>query len=92
MLSRQPDNIILCDLEMPGLDGFGFVRRIRRDPRFRELLTVAVSGRAETLDVAATRLAGFDGHVLKPMTAEALARLLDRALDVRNRGHQPQGA
>lgn len=91
VLDRQPD-LILCDLEMPGLDGFGFVRRLRRDPRFRGVLTIAVSGRAEPLDVAATRAAGFDAHVLKPMTPEALARLLDRALDGRDRGNQPRGA
>jgi len=91
VLERRPD-LVLCDLEMPGLDGFGFVRRLRRDPRFRELLTIAVSGRAETLDVPASRLAGFDAHVLKPMTAQALARLLDRALDVRDRGNQLQDA
>jgi CheY-like chemotaxis protein len=87
VLDRQPD-LILCDLEMPRLDGFGFVRRLRRDPRFGGVLTIAVSGRAEPLDVAATRMAGFDAHVLKPMTPEALALLLDRALDVRNRGDQ----
>jgi CheY-like chemotaxis protein len=87
VLDRQPD-LILCDLEMPRLDGFGFVRRLRRDPRFGGVLTIAVSGRAEPLDVAATRMAGFDAHVLKPMTPETLALLLDRALDVRNRGDQ----
>jgi two-component system cell cycle response regulator DivK len=87
VLDRQPD-LILCDLEMPRLDGFGFVRRLLRDPRFGGVLTIAVSGRAEPLDVAATRMAGFDAHVLKPMTPETLALLLDRALDVRNRGDQ----
>ena len=91
VLSRRPD-LILCDLEMPGVDGFGFVRRLRRDPRFRRVPTIAVSGRAEALDVAATRMAGFDAHVLKPMTPQVLARLLDRALDARDRENQPHGA
>ena len=79
---RRPD-LILCDLRMPGLDGYGFVRRLRRNPRFRNLLTIAMSGRPEAVDTTATRKAGFDGHVLVPLAAEGLARLLDRALDVR---------
>lgn len=94
VLTQRPD-LILCDLEMPDREGYGFVRRLRRDPRFRTLLTIAMggmSGHPGTLDVAATRRAGFDGHVPVPVTAKALARLLDRALDVRERGDQPQGA
>ena len=83
VLEQAPD-VILCDLQMPVLDGFGFIRRLRREPRFRRILAVAVSGLGGPLDVAMARAAGFDGHVVKPITAEAVARLLDRALDLRN--------
>jgi len=69
VLDRPPD-LILCDLQMPGLDGFGFVRRLRRHPRFQRILTVAVSGLGESLDIA------------KPITVETIVRLLGRALDV----------
>ena len=91
VLSQQPD-LILCDLDMPGRAGYGFVRRLRRDLRFRRPLTIGMTGHADTLDVAAARRAGFDGHVPVPVTAKALARVLDRALDVRATGDQPQGA
>lgn len=85
LVAVKPD-LILCDLRMPRLDGFGFVRRLRRDPRYHRILTIAVSGRGRPIDLAATREAGFDGHVLKPLTAATLARLLDRAWDTRNGG------
>jgi CheY-like chemotaxis protein len=94
VLSQRPD-LILCDLEMPDREGYGFVRRLRRDSRFRALLIIAVggmSGRVGAVDVAATRRAGFDGHDPVPVTARALARLLDRAMDVRERGDRSQGA
>jgi len=81
VLDRPPD-LILCDLQMPGLDGFGFVRRLRRHPRFQRILTVAVSGLGESLDIALSREAGFDGHIVKPITVETIVRLLGRALDV----------
>lgn len=80
---RRPD-LILCVLETPGLDVFGFIRRLRREPRFRRILVVAVSGPGQPLDVHRARAAGFAGHVVEPITALALARLLDRVLDRRN--------
>ena len=78
----QPD-LILCDLQMPRLDGFGFVKQLRRTPSFRRILTVAVTGLSGAIDMAATRAAGFDGHLVKPVTSETIARLLDRAVDAR---------
>ena len=66
--------LILCDLQMPRLDGFGFVKRLRRTPPFHRTLTVAVTGLSGPLDIAATREAGFDGHLVKPVSAEMLAR------------------
>jgi CheY-like chemotaxis protein len=74
-------HLILCDLQMPRLDGFGFVRRLRGDPKFGHTLTIAVTGLGHAVDVAAAREAGFDGHIVKPVMASTLARLLDRALD-----------
>ena len=79
-VDRAPD-LILCDLRMPGLDRAGFVRRLRGDFRLRETLIVAIRDPARPVDFATTREAGVDGHVTTPVTPEALARLLDRALD-----------
>jgi CheY-like chemotaxis protein len=89
VLDRPPD-LILCDLDTPTLDVF--VRRLRRDPRLPRLLTVAVSASARPVDAAKTRALGFDGHVIRPVAPEGLARLLDRALDQQNARDQPKGA
>jgi CheY-like chemotaxis protein len=59
-------------------DGFEFVRRLRRTPPFDRILTIAVTGRSGPLDVAATREAGFDDHLVKPISGEMLDRLLVR--------------
>jgi two-component system, cell cycle response regulator len=90
LLSGIRPDLILCDLQMPRLDGFAFIRRLRSDPQFRGILTIAVTGLARPLDIAATRDAGFDGHVSKPIRAEMLARLLDRARHARG-ADPPQG-
>ncbi len=71
--------LILCDLQMPRLDGFEFVKRLRCLPPFHETFTVAITGLCGPLDVAATREAGFDGHLEKPMSVQMVTRLLHRA-------------
>jgi CheY-like chemotaxis protein len=75
--ARRPD-LILCDLQMPGLDGFGLVRRLRADPRFRQLLVFAVTGLDSLRNIQAIQEVGFDGHVVKPLTPQMITRFLDR--------------
>jgi CheY-like chemotaxis protein len=83
----HPD-LILCDLQMPRLDGFAFVKRLRRTPPFHRTLTVAVTGLSRAIDMAATREAGFDEHCVKPLNLEVIARLLARARESRHRTDQ----
>jgi two-component system, cell cycle response regulator DivK len=72
--------VIFCDIQMPRLDGFGFVKRLRRTPPFHRILTVAVTGLSGSLDVAATHMAGFDEHLVKPISWEMIARVLERVV------------
>ncbi len=78
LAGHEPD-VILCDLRMPGLDGFEFIRRLRADPRQGQVPVVAVSGFASSADVKRTREAGFDAHVSKPFDYAALLGALRRA-------------
>jgi CheY-like chemotaxis protein len=78
----RPD-LILCDLQMPRFDGFGFVSGLRCTPPFHRILTVVVTGLSSPFDIAATRAAGFDGHVVKPISLEMIAWLLERAVAIR---------
>jgi CheY-like chemotaxis protein len=91
LLTEVKPDLILCDLQMPRLDGFGFVKRLRRTRPFHRTLTVAVTGLAGPFDTAATREAGFDGHLVKPISPAMIARLLDRAVLARLQD-PPRGA
>jgi CheY-like chemotaxis protein len=53
---------------------------------------VAVTGMSRPIDIAATHAAGFDGHLVKPITGEMIARLLERAVDARRTASPCQGA
>lgn len=75
----RPD-VILCDLLMPGLDGFGFCQRLRLDPRYSKIPVVAVTALSHDLDYLKTLETGFDAHVSKPVDHEDLAAVLARVL------------
>ncbi len=76
LASEAEPDAILCDLRMPGLDGFELLRRLREDPRRAHLRVIAVSGFARLTDFQRTRDAGFDGHVSKPFDTPTLLNAL----------------
>ncbi|VTT97626.1 two-component hybrid sensor and regulator : Chemotaxis protein methyltransferase CheR OS=Polaromonas naphthalenivorans (strain CJ2) PE=4 SV=1: PAS_9: PAS_9: PAS: HisKA: HATPase_c: Response_reg [Gemmataceae bacterium] len=66
-----PDAIV-CDIGLPGMDGFAVARHLRGDPRTAAVRLVAVSGYGREEDVANARAAGFDDHLVKPADPEKL--------------------
>jgi CheY-like chemotaxis protein len=79
MTEVRPD-ILLLDLNMPVLDGFGTVRCIRQDRRFESLPVLAVTAYAMRGDKEKILSCGFDGYLSKPINAAELDRELDRLL------------
>jgi CheY-like chemotaxis protein len=73
----RPD-AVLCDLSMPVMDGLEFARRVRQDPRYRQVLLFAVTGWQDQADFLRTWEAGFDAHLVKPVTVEMLQALARR--------------
>jgi CheY-like chemotaxis protein len=71
----QPDTAFL-DLGMPGLDGYDLARRIRAQAWGADLTLVAVTGWGQENAHQRTRAAGFDAHFVKPITPEAVEKLL----------------
>jgi CheY-like chemotaxis protein len=74
---RKPD-LILCDLLMPVLDGFGFIERFRSHRKLKRVPVIAVSALGRDDDFKRTFEAGFDGHLVKPITYETMAAQLER--------------
>ena len=77
-LARRRPDAILCDLTMPVMDGLEFGRRLRSQPRYQQVLLIAVTGRDRLADLTDTWLTGFDGHLAKPVTPAALSALVAR--------------
>jgi CheY-like chemotaxis protein len=68
--------IVICDLGLPGMDGFAVARAFRADPALRRAHLVALSGYAQADDRRESALAGFDRHLAKPVDLERLERLI----------------
>jgi len=66
----------LVDIGLPGIDGYELGRRLRREPRHREMHLVAMTGYGRPEDREAARAAGFDVHMVKPVDIDALQHLL----------------
>jgi signal transduction histidine kinase/ActR/RegA family two-component response regulator len=71
----RPD-VVLCDIGLPGMDGYEVARAIRADEALRAIRLVALSGYAQAMDVAKARAAGFDEHLAKPTSIDKVNRIL----------------
>lgn len=72
----RPD-LVLLDIGMPKLNGYDTARRLRDQPWGRNILLVALTGWGQEEDRRKSCDAGFDLHMVKPIGAAALEKLLD---------------
>jgi CheY-like chemotaxis protein len=79
-----PD-LVLMDLQLPGIDGYEALRRIRQDPRTGEVPVVALTAFAMREDRERTADAGFDGYLSKPISVRELPTQVD---DFLSNGHR----
>jgi signal transduction histidine kinase/ActR/RegA family two-component response regulator len=84
---RSPPDVVLCDIGLPGLDGYGVVGALRKNPATAGTPMAAVSGYAQDEDRERSRAAGFDAHLAKPVRPEELRRFLAAAGE---RGQPPR--
>ena len=67
--AQLPD-LILCDIQMPVLDGYEVLRRLRANHRYDDTRIVGVTALAMVGDRERVLAAGFDGYLSKPITPE----------------------
>jgi len=68
--------VVLCDLGLPGMDGFQVASELRRDPTTSSAKLIAVTGYGGDEDRRRSKEAGFDMHLTKPVDPAQLRRLL----------------
>jgi len=75
--SVQPDVFIL-DIGMPDMDGYALARKLREDPRLQNTRLIALTGYGQESDRAKSAEAGFDHHLVKPVSYQQLKDLLSQ--------------
>jgi CheY-like chemotaxis protein len=81
-MSAHPD-LILCDLALPKLDGYGVVRRLKAESSLNGVPLIAVTASAMVGDRDKVLVAGFDGYISKPITPETFAAEVEGFLSQR---------
>ena len=98
MIEQTQPDMLLLDIGMPVLDGFGVIRKIRENPRLATLPVLAVTAYAMQGDQEKIMKSGFNGYLSKPVNAGSLAQEVERLLSKRadrsaspNQSNQSQG-
>lgn len=75
---QELPDVALVDIGLPGMNGNELARRVRQRWNNERLKLIAVTGYGQQADRRATREAGFDHHLTKPLKLDDLTRLLDK--------------
>lgn len=86
MLKDSPYDIVVTDLDMPELDGFGLIRRIRASARWRDIPVVVVTGSEDTRACELAFDAGATAFITKPVNWALLSQQISYVL--RNAGRE----
>jgi two-component system, chemotaxis family, CheB/CheR fusion protein len=75
---RTPPDVIVSDLFMPDMDGFEFIKCIRKKPSLRFVPAIALSGSGRDKDVQRALAFGFTTHLTKPVEPAQLADRIEK--------------
>lgn len=79
-VSRAVPDLVIVDMNMPGLDGYQVAKRLRADPKTKALRILAVTAHSAAADYDAAYEAGCDAFVAKPLDSANLLKAVDGLL------------
>jgi CheY-like chemotaxis protein len=91
MALRERPDLIVCDLQMPLLDGYQVLARLRADPGCAGVVIVAVTAFSMPNDRQKVITAGFDGYLSKPIEPEQFVAQIEAFLPPGLRTPPPGG-
>jgi len=89
LLEGETPDLVLMDIALPGMDGLTLTRKLKADPRFRDLPIVALTASTMKGDDTKAFDAGCDGHISKPIDTRRLAAQVEEFLRGKRRTGKP---
>lgn len=93
LISTLRPDLILMDIQMPGLDGLELTRKVKADHSLRHIVVIAFTAFAMKGDEAKMRAAGCDGYIAKPFDVASFAQTVRsharRANDMQTQANRP---
>jgi CheY-like chemotaxis protein len=75
----RPD-LVICDLQMPEVDGYSVLAQLREDPTLQEMPVIALTAFSRRIDRTTVLVAGFDGYLSKPIDPEEFIKQVEEYL------------
>ncbi len=78
--AQEKPDVILLDIQMPGIDGFEVLRRLRESPEFKDIPVIAMTALAMKGDEERCMRAGFNDYIRKPVNLNEMLNKIERRL------------
>lgn len=88
MLEKQTPDLVISDIMMPQLDGYEFLKKLRDDPRFKNLPVIFLTARGMTTDRIKGYQAGVDAYLSKPFEPDELIAMVENLLGRRTANNE----
>ena len=82
LITACPPELILLDINMPGMDGYQLLEVLREDAELKHIPVVAVTANAMLSDIERGKAAGFTDYVTKPIDVEKFLGIVDHCLNI----------
>lgn len=74
MLQDKSFDLIISDIALPGMDGNTLIKKLREDPKFKNMFAIAISAYASVEDKSKALLSGFNDFIEKPIKADEFGK------------------
>jgi len=78
--SSELPNIVLCDVHMPGIDGYAFVKSLKEKDKYTSIKVIAIDSDAKPSTAKLAQEAGFNGYLPKPIIKADLIKVIRAVL------------
>ena len=87
-IEKEPPDVILIDLRLPGMDGLEFTRRLRAGTETRDMRVVAVTAAPDRYSRADALRAGCDAYIVKPVDTRTFSDQVTKSVGALRRPAQ----